>query len=142
MNDNFSFLTPNQAGVLVGCSGRTLLNYIKSGKLSATREDGKWYIDKSELFRVFPEAFKRAYGTKDDEEIKKIKESVEIEFLRKLIGEREELITYLKDQIESSKHEKGQIIEALNSQSRLLEHQQAKEEKKKTGWVSMLGKKK
>ena len=49
-------LTLNKAAREVGKAKSTLSKAIKSGKLSATRqEDGSYKIDTSELFRVFPQ---------------------------------------------------------------------------------------
>jgi hypothetical protein len=48
----FTLGTASQA---TGCAKSTILRAIKSGRLSATRDDiGQWAIDPAELFRVFP----------------------------------------------------------------------------------------
>ena len=46
--------TAGQAAKEVGKTKSTITKAIASGKISATKENGAWQIDASELFRVFP----------------------------------------------------------------------------------------
>lgn len=48
-------LSANKAAQEAGIAKKTLLDAIKSGRLSATKnEKGYWEIEPVELFRVFP----------------------------------------------------------------------------------------
>lgn len=48
-------LSANQASKEAGIAKKTLLDALKSGRMSADKNDkGHWEIDPSELFRVFP----------------------------------------------------------------------------------------
>lgn len=50
-------LTISEASRLVQISRTTMYNrYIKTGEVSVIKENGKMYINTSELFRVFPNA--------------------------------------------------------------------------------------
>jgi len=125
MKDSFSFLTPKQAGDLAGYTARHMLNIIKSGKLTATREDGNYYIDKAEFFRVFPEAHKKmeqrnARNITDEQA--RIEAEIENKFLRESIIDKEKQNEYLKQQLENFTHEKNKLIDVLHSNTRLLEH--------------------
>ena len=57
MVEKNSFMSTREAAKEAGYSPRQLQNYITSGKLSATMgSDGKYLIDRSEFYRVFPDA--------------------------------------------------------------------------------------
>ena len=64
-------LTPGQAAQRVGASKSTIQRAIKSGRLSASKEDGSdtWRIDLSELFRVFDPVPKASAKISDQAEI-------------------------------------------------------------------------
>ncbi|WP_299855385.1 hypothetical protein [uncultured Roseobacter sp.] len=48
-------LSANQAAKEAGVAKKTLLEAIKTGRMSASKNDkGHWQIDPAELFRVFP----------------------------------------------------------------------------------------
>lgn len=126
MRDHVSYLTPQEAGDLAGYTARHIHNFIKSGKLTATREDNKFYIDKSEFFRVFPDAYKKFEKRNElklSEEEVRIRHEVENKFLKEAIIEKEKQNEFLKQQLENFSQEKSQMLQAITSQSRLLEHQ-------------------
>jgi len=57
MNEESSLLSTRMAAEIAECSARHIQSLIKKGRLSATRDDGGNYlIDKSEFYRVFPNA--------------------------------------------------------------------------------------
>ena len=73
MVEKNSFMSTREAAKEAGYSPRQLQNYITSGKLSATRgSDGKYLIDRSEFYRVFPDAYKQ----KSQENTKEISEEI------------------------------------------------------------------
>ncbi len=127
MKDNPSWLTPKQAASLSGYTPRHIQNLIVGGKLSATREDGRYYIDKAEFFRVFPDAHvkeKLGIDAKSSEDFARMKAEMEVEFLREAIADKDKQNEFLKKQLENFTHEKNQMLEAINSHSRLLEHKE------------------
>lgn len=131
MKDSFSFLTPKQAGDLAGYTARHMLNIIKSGKLTATREDGNYYIDKSEFFRVFPDAHKKSQAGNErnqTEEQARIQAEIENKFLREAMIDKEKQNDFLKQQLENFTAEKQFMLQAITSQARLLEHKEVKKE--------------
>lgn len=128
MKEEVSYLTPKQAGDLAGYTARHMLNIIKSGKLSATREDGCYYIEKSEFFRVFPDAHRENQRRNDrnvTEDQARIEAEIENRFLKESLADKERQNDYLKEQLENFTREKAQMLEAINSHSRLLEHKEA-----------------
>ncbi len=135
MKTNFSWLTPSEAAKLLGCSTRYVQKSIKSGKLSATTESGKYYIDRSEFFRVFPDAHKdeqarnNSRNTNESERLK-----VEVDMLKQMNSQKDREIDFLRDQVQSISHEKIKMLDALTSTTRLLEHKKDKEEEKPRRW--------
>jgi excisionase family DNA binding protein len=116
-------MTPKQAAVLLGCTARNVQNLISKGKISATREDGKWFIEKSEFFRVFPEAFKRSEeGNDTNKAIKSARIEVENDYLKEMAVQKDREIEFLRNQLESFTKEKSQMLEAITHHTRLLEH--------------------
>jgi hypothetical protein len=90
---------------------------IKKGKLSAIRDEaGNYIIDKSEFYRVFPDANAKRTETK--------KEALEVEitYLKEMVAEKSRQNEFLVQQLQESATEKTALIETLNSNQRLLEH--------------------
>jgi len=110
-----------QAAELIGCSTRHVQKQIKDGRLSATRDKGsKYLIDKSELYRVYPDLMVRKTTNKvenvreeDDPQVKLLKEEN----------------AFLKDQLNSANNEKKQILSALENAQRLIEFKPKKRKK-------------
>lgn len=67
MNEN-NLLSTREAAKIAGFSARHIQGLIKKGKLSATRDEGGDYlIDRSEFYRVFPDAHnKRSHTNNND----------------------------------------------------------------------------
>jgi len=124
MKDSATWITPKQAGDLCGYTARHIQNLIKSGKLSATREDGKYYIDKAEFFRVFPNAHRKAQNADQAAvAIDNSRMSTEIEHLKEVIKHLKES-SELKDK--HIEHLTAEIAHLRKSQILLLEHQDSK----------------
>jgi hypothetical protein len=122
MKESNSWLTPTKASELLGCTSRAITNYINRGKLSATREDGKFYIDKSEFFRVFPQAHIKEQERNPQmqkQEMERMK--LENTLIKEMSNMKDREIEFLKSQIESFNKKETQLIEAINSHTRLLE---------------------
>ncbi len=125
MKNETSWLTPSQAAAIVGCTARSIQNYIQNGKLSATREDGKYYIDKSEFYRVFPDAHKKEEASKHankDVEIARAQAEMEVKYLKDAVLDKDRQNQYLKDQLESYAQEKMKMLDAIGAHARYLEH--------------------
>ncbi len=128
MKENYSWLTPKQAGELAEYSARHIQNLIVRGKLSATKEDGKYYIDKSEFFRVFPKAKRKEHeGDIAQKEAEKQRLEFENGLLKEVASQKDKEIEFLRSQVVFVSHEKEKILDALVGQTRLLEHKQKKE---------------
>lgn len=118
------YLTAREAAELAGCSTRHVQVQIKLGKMSATRtETGSYLIEKSEFYRVFPDAFKptapRTDANEDEKNARTLLEN-EIKYLKQMLEEKEKNTEFLKDQM-------NRITTALTSNARLLEDKTNKE---------------
>lgn len=135
MKDSVSWLKPSEAAALEGCSVRKIQNMITSGKLSATRDDGKYFIEKSEFFRVFPDAHRKYIaGNPAIKAEKSIRMEIENEYLKERVSKQEKENEFLKSQIESFTQEKKQMLEAITHHSRLLEDKRSKYKANKSSW--------
>ena len=100
----------------------TLSRDIKSGRISAEKQsNGSYVIDASELFRVYPKrSIKNSSETVVKEQSETLREhQIRIEFLEKILREKEELISELKE-------EKARLLGLVEKQTNLLEHHQSK----------------
>ncbi len=100
----------------------TLSRDIKSGRISAEKQsNGSYVIDASELFRVYPKrSIKNSSETVVKEQSETLREhQIRIEFLEKMLREKEELISEIKE-------EKARLLGLVEKQTNLLEHHQHK----------------
>ena len=137
MKDNFSWLTPKQAADLSEYSARHIQNMIVDGKLSATREDGRYYIEKSEFFRVFPAAKRKELSRNIAlQESEHARLELENAMLKEIASKKDKEVEFLRSQIDTATHEKGKMLEAIVSQTRMLEHrvEEYTEPNKKSRW--------
>jgi len=123
MKDSFTWLTPKQAGELAGYSARHIQNLITSGKLVATKEDGKYYIEKSEFFRYFPKAHRKEQEGNTAQVIAE-KERLEMEnqMLKDMSSQKSDEVEFLRSQIEFISNEKTKMMDVIVSNTRRLEH--------------------
>lgn len=129
MKDSYSWLTPKQAGELAGYSARHIQNLIVNGKLTATKEDGKYFIDRAEFFRVFPKAHRKEQeGNSAQREAEKQRLEFENDLLKEVAASKDKEIEFLRSQVIFVSHEKEKMLDALVGQTRLLEHKQKKED--------------
>lgn len=130
-----------KAAEVSGKSKSTINRAIKSGKLSAQRnEDGSYGIDPSELARAFPE---KHHGTPSSEPMKSETEPLQIKALEARLEAAHERIQDARDRLT----EKDNIITDLKSDrdswrqqaTRLLEDHRRYDEKKPKGfWKRLL----
>jgi hypothetical protein len=146
MKDSFSWLTPKQAGELSDYSARHIQNMITSGKLNAHKEDGKYYIDKAEFFRVFPKAHKKELEGNSALVIAE-KERLEMEnqMLKEMTSKTTSEVEFLRSQIEFISNEKTKMMDVIVSNTRLLEHKkelmEEEESAKKRTWKNIFKRK-
>lgn len=131
MKYNDSVFTPTQLAKLTGYTYRHIVKMIETGKLSATKEDGHYYIDRAEYYRVFPDGIKkvkRMQKVQDELSKKEGNQSVlleiELRHLKEILAEKNKTTQFLMEQINTINEEKSKMIEAITSQTRLLEHKE------------------
>lgn len=131
---NDSFLSTREAAEISGFSSRHIQNLITRGNMSATRShDGRYLIDKSEFYRVFPDAHEQRMMPHDNEIIEKYSENVLLEsenkFLKEMLAEKDRRITekdaqneFLHKQLEMAAIEKTMLLETIGSNQKMIEH--------------------
>ena len=132
-------LSLNKAAKEAGVAKATLLEALKSGRLSASKsEKGHWEIDPSELFRVFPKTGSKELAepnpTPHENHVKTTQSGaleVEVKMLREQLAlvstererEREQLgeqIQNLRDQVERQSADHRQARALLTDQRERL----------------------
>jgi excisionase family DNA binding protein len=130
MKNSNSWITPREAAEITGFSNRHILNLIERGELSCTMYGKRYRIDKSELFRVFPEAHNKVqekmYANKNAQTIKI---ETENEYLMKMIEEKDKIIAqkdkeieFLRNQIENCNNDRKDLIEKIPNQTKLIQN--------------------
>jgi len=128
MTDDKTWLTCREAGKLLNCTQRHVLNLIKKGKLSADRDDtGKYFIQKSEFFRAYPDAMGveidgNSAKSPGNEDMRLLEEK--IRHLEEIAEERKRQTDFLKEQLSNFTAEKSKMLDAINSHTRLLEYKE------------------
>jgi predicted site-specific integrase-resolvase len=115
-----NLLTVRHITDILKVSERTVLRQIKSGKLSASKnEEGKWVIDKSEFYRAYPDHHPQATKGESDTPVKNMSDDLQ----KELTASLKQQIATLEEQLRLSNKEKESILETLQSNQRMLEHQ-------------------
>jgi excisionase family DNA binding protein len=123
MNENNSSISTREAAEISGFSARHIQGMIKKGKLSAIRtEGGNYLIDKSEFYRVFPDAHTKRSLTNNDDDSSRIVLEIEVQHLKEMLAEKNKQNEFLHKQLETATAEKTMLLETLNSNQKLLEH--------------------
>lgn len=122
--DNETRMGTLEAAKLSGYSLRHIQNMIKDGRLSAARtENNSYSIDKSEFFRVFPDAHPEVKQRKkmqsSPDELRIVHET-EIKYLKQINDLLQAQLDEAKSLIEKSEKEKTALFEALGSTQKLL----------------------
>lgn len=132
MSENNSLLSTREAAEISGFSARHIQNIIKKGKLSATRDEGGNYlIDKSEFYRVFPDAHTKRTETNSGDDGTRTVLEMEIQHLKEMLAEKNKQNEFLHRQLETATIEKTMLLENLNSNQKLLENHSGKAKKKR-----------
>lgn len=120
-------ISTREAALELGVSSRQIQKLIKNGKLSAERnESGNYLIEKSEFYRIFPEAFKVRSDANNDEQNTRTVRDHEIKYLETLLTEKTRQNEFLQKQLESATLEKTRLLDTINNQQKLIEHQSGK----------------
>lgn len=136
MSEESSSLSTRIAAEIAGCSARHIQSMIKKGKLSASRDDGGNYlIDKSEFYRIFPDAHTKRTVTNDNEQSSRTSLEVEVKYLKEMLAEKAKQNEFLHKQLEAANTEKTVLLETLTSNQKLLEHTSQK--KKRTKFLGL-----
>lgn len=123
MSEESSSLGTREAAEIAECSARHIQNLIKKGKLSAIRDEGGNYlIEKSEFYRVFPDAHAKRTLANNDNESSRIVLEVEVRHLKEILAEKNKQNEFLHKQLETATAEKTMLLETLSSNQKLLEH--------------------
>lgn len=136
-------LTLNEAAMESGKAKSTISKAIKSGKLSAEKnEDGSFSIDPSELFRVYPKTPKANSEQKNVTRRKPPKtanenslvanELAKIEIEKSSLLEQKRL---LETQLEETRQERDEWREQAKRQTLLLEKKTDETPAKKRRWL-------
>ena len=107
-------LTLGEAAREVGKTKTALANAIKSGRLSATRDDkGQYQIDPAELFRVYPAKSQEVGDTRPNETATLQREN---ELLREQLDRERELNRRLFDRLDEEAAERRKLTALLTHQ--------------------------
>lgn len=131
MKDSDAWLKPSEVASLLDFSARHVLTLIHKGKISATRgEDKRFLINKSELFRAYPNAHLKEQRKSPENQVLeqerlKLENAILKDAMEKNVKETEFLRTQvemLHKQIEIFNMKEKQFLETLHSHTKLLEH--------------------
>ncbi len=139
-------LTTREASEKSGKSHQQIQRLIRGGKLSAIRaESGNYLIERSEFYRVFPDAFNEHHDASLDTKLMHHGRISDVAHLEAMLAEKIQQNELLKKQLEfSSKQlefahaqlesatlEKNRLLDTIGNQQKLIEHQSSKKVRKK-----------
>lgn len=119
-------ISVREAAELVGMSKPGILKAIRSGKLSATKDqNGAWQIEPVELFRVYAPVETTASQVRTEEAVS------QSEYLRTQLADKQKLIDAQEVTI--------RILQAQIEELRLRETKQLEDKQAKTFWQRLFG---
>ena len=122
-------LSTRKCAEILNVTNKTIRNYIKSGKLSASKDENASYIiEESEFYRVFPERKPKEKITPKLEKTAEIEIALLEEKINSLVREND----LLRSQLEDYKSRESKLMEMANSTTKLLTY--TAQNKKKKGW--------
>lgn len=146
MDNNMTHLTTREASEKSGKSHQQIQRLIRGGKLSAIRDErGNYLIERSEFYRVFPDAFVEHHDALFNANLmrhrcindvthleamlaEKIQQN---EFLKKQLELSSKQLEFAHTQLESATLEKTRLLDTIGNQQKLIEHQSSKKARKK-----------
>lgn len=129
MTNEKTWLSCREAGKLLNFTQRHIINLINKGKLSAEKDEyGRYFIQKSEFFRAYPDAMNvESKGTDKEpagnDSVKLLEEK--LQHLQEMFEEKKRQNEFLIEQLENFTQEKSKMLDAINSHARLLEHKES-----------------
>lgn len=145
MTEEKAWLSCKEAAALLNYSQRHILNLIKNGKISASRnDDGKYIIQKSEFFRAYPTAMaQKEHGSEENHSRNNSMKLMEekIKHLQEMLDDKRKQNELLITQLNNFTEEKSKMLDTITSHTRLIEFKEkygkANEglENKKTKWI-------
>lgn len=121
-------LSTRQCAEILKVTDKTIRNYIKSGKLSSSRdEEANYVIEESEFYRVFPERKPKENVTPVLEKTSAIEVALLEEKIKSLVREN----GLLKDQLEDYKSRESKLLEMANSTTKLLTYNEQNKPKRR-----------
>lgn len=118
-----------------GLTRSAIFKAIKSGRLSATKDDkGQIFIDPAELFRVYKPVNKETLPSEQLETHKEIKETAELEMMRRLLKQVESERDDLRRRLDDESTERRKLTALLTHQP---EHKP--EQPKSLLWQKLFG---
>jgi hypothetical protein len=146
MDNDMTHLTTREAATQSGKSHQQIQRLIRGGKLSAKRNgSGNYQIEKSEFYRVFPDAFSERHDASFYTNMIHYRRINDVTHLEAIIAEKIQQNEFLKEQLElstkqiefahkqleSATLEKNRLLDTISNQQKLIEHQSGKKARKK-----------
>lgn len=130
--------TLGQAATATGRRKSTLLNAIKTDKISARKNDlGVWEIDPAELHRVYPPTSSSNAQTERDETPHETGVlGVQVEALREQLARERETVSDLRHRLDQSEEERRKAQGQLTA---LLTDQRPRVRRRVWPWVVVVG---
>jgi|GEM_PF-1261747 len=127
MANEKSWIGCKEIAQLLNCTQRNVINLIRKGTISAKKDDnGKYFVQKSEFFRVFPECMEVEVVGSEKKPPRKENVSLletKIQHLQEMMEEKSKQNQFLMDQLEVFTQEKSKMLDAITSHTKLLEYQ-------------------
>ena len=132
MDNNMTHLTTREASEQSGKSHQQIQRLIRGGKLSAKRDESDNYlIEKSEFYRVFPDAFMERHDASFDTNLMRHRCINDVTHLEAMLAEKIQQNEFLKKQLESATLEKTRLLDTIGNQQKLIEYHGSKKARKK-----------
>ena len=110
-------LTLGQAAKSADRSKATILEAIRKGRISATKDDlGRWQIDPAELHRVFEPTSNKTDGLNDSEPHQTNGQTAEIERLKATVEGLERLCSQIEGERDSLREQNTRLTAILTDQ--------------------------
>lgn len=129
MNDeNKTWFTCKDIAKLLNITHRHVLNVLARKNISTEKDDsGKYIVQKSEFFRVFPALMNKEISGRDEksdeDKVMKLMEA-KIRHLQEMLDEKKKQNEFLMAQISFGDDKQAKMLDAINSHSRLLEYKE------------------
>lgn len=128
-NNNKTYLTCKDIAKLLNVTHRHVLNVIAKKNISTEKdESGKHIVQKAEFFRVFPHLINKQDNGNDEKSVgnqaMKVLEE-KIRHLQEMLDENKKHNEFLMNQISIGEDKQSKMLDAINSNSRLLEFKES-----------------